>query len=396
MMKTELIQESMENGVRTIALYGHITSTNAPQLEQEIAKARAQEKEQKLVLDATHLEYISSAGLRVVLRLKKEVKDISVIQCSPEVYDVFEMTGFTEMMDIRKAYRTISVEGCEAIGQGANGTVYRIDAETIVKVYNNPDALPDIQRERELARTAFVLGIPTAISYDVVRVGDGYGSVFELLNATNLSKMIQRGEKTLDEVAKINIDLLHLIHGTLVKPGVMPDMREVALDWVRFLKPYVEENLYAKLYSLVEAVPQDYHMMHGDYHIKNVMVQNGEVLLIDMDTLCTGHPVFELASMYNAYLGYSELDHENIKKFLGLDYETAGEFWHLCLEKYLNTKDEAVIRSVEDKAKVVGYVRIMRRTIRRAGFETEHGRAVIENAHQHLRELAAKVDRLTF
>ena len=71
MMKTELIQESMENGVRTIALYGHITSTNAPQLEQEIAEARAQEKEQKLVLDATHLEYISSAGLRVVLRLKK-------------------------------------------------------------------------------------------------------------------------------------------------------------------------------------------------------------------------------------------------------------------------------------------------------------------------------------
>ena len=57
------------------------------------------------------------------------------------------MTGFAEMIEIRKAYRTVSVNGCEVIGAGANGKVYRIDPDTIIKVYRNPDALPEIRPE---------------------------------------------------------------------------------------------------------------------------------------------------------------------------------------------------------------------------------------------------------
>ncbi|MBR0085199.1 MAG: hypothetical protein IJL97_01480, partial [Lachnospiraceae bacterium] len=71
---------------------------------------------------------------------------------------------FTEMMTVEKAYRVVSVEGCEEIGRGANGTIYRIDRDNVVKVYNNADALEDIQHEREVAKLALILGIPTAIS----------------------------------------------------------------------------------------------------------------------------------------------------------------------------------------------------------------------------------------
>lgn len=201
-----------------------------------------------------------------------------------------------------------SVEGCEVIGQGANGKVYRIDRDTIVKVYLNPDALPEIHRERELARAAFMAGVPTAIPYDVVRIeGGGYGSVFELLNATSFAK-----------------------------------------------------------------------------------------LLIDMDTLCHGHPIFELASMYNAYCGYAATDHSIDEIFLGIDYETCCAFWKKSLQLYLGTEDEARLREVEDKAKVIGYTRIMRREIRRNGLSTESSRAVIENARKELGELLLRVDTLVF
>lgn len=393
-MQQELLTTKVENGVLTICPHGHINSANAGEIEEQITAMLGQTAYETVVVDAGDLEYISSAGLRVLLRLRKAVKDVSVIQVSPEVYEVFDMTGFTEMMDIRKAYREISLEGCEVIGQGANGTVYRTDPETIVKMYNNPDALPEIQRERELARTAFVLGVPTAISYDVVRVGNRYGSVFELLNATNLAKLYLRGEKSLDEITEISIDLLKVIHGTTVKAGLMPDMREVALGWIDFLKEYLEPELYEKIYGLIEAVPYSLKMMHGDYHLKNIMVQNGEALLIDMDTLCTGNPVFEFASMYAAYQGYSYLDHDNVKKFLGLSYEDAGELWRKSVMFYLGTEDEETIRKTEEKAMLIGFIRIMRRQIRRNGFDTEEGRAVIENAHQQLRDLASRVDTL--
>ncbi len=388
---------SLTDGLLKLSLSGHIDSANAPAAEEEIRAAQAHGPVDRIVIDCEDLQYISSAGLRVILRLRKAVKDTSLVNVSPEVYEVFEMTGFTEMMDIKKAYRRLSVEGCEVIGQGANGKVYRIDPDTIVKVYLNPDALPEIHRERELARAAFVLGVPTAIPYDVVRIeGGGYGSVFELLNAVSYAKLLASGQKSVDEVAAMSIDLLKLIHSTEIKPGTMPDMKAVALGWAEFLKDYLPADLAKKLYDLVDAVPEDMHMMHGDYHIKNVMLQNGESLLIDMDTLCHGHPVFELASMFNAYCGFSELDHSISQSFLGIPHEMAEEFWNKSLRLYLDGADEEKIRSVEEKAQIIGYTRIMRRRIRRDGFSTEEGKAEIENCRRHLVELLPKVDTLTF
>ena len=391
-----LTEHAVKDGVLTVFLKGHIDTTNAEALEKEISDAVAQNGAGKLVLDADKLEYISSAGLRVILRLRKQYQDLKVINVQPEVYEIFDMTGFTEMMEIQKAYRVLSVDGCEVIGQGANGKVYRIDPETIVKVYLNPDALPEIHRERELARTAFVLGIPTAIPYDVVRVGEGYGSVFELLNAKSFAKLLQTGEKSLDEVVAMSTDLLKKIHATVVKPGSMPDMKEVALDWAKFLKDYLPADQFEKLYALVDAVPHDEHMMHGDYHLKNVMLQNGEVLLIDMDTLCMGHPVFELASIYNAYCGYSETDHSISQSFLGIPHETSVEFWNKQLRAYLDGADEETVKAVEAKAQVVGYTRIMRRSIRRNGLNTPDGQKVIACCREHLADLLSRVDTLVF
>ena len=89
---------------------------------------------------------------------------------------------------MQRTWNTSPAQDCEVIGEGFNGKVYRIDQDNVVKVYKNANALADIQHEREVARLAMVLGVPTAISYDVVRVRDSYGSVFELLNARSLPK----------------------------------------------------------------------------------------------------------------------------------------------------------------------------------------------------------------
>ena len=390
------VNYEIKDQVLTLEAAGKIDSGNANEWENAINEILNKETFEELIMDADKLEYISSAGLRVILRLRKDNESLKIINVNSDVYEIFDMTGFTEIVDIQKAYRTISVEGCEVIGQGANGKVYRIDADTIVKVYFNSDALPEIHRERELARTAFVSGVPTAIPYDVVRVGDSYGSVFELLNAKSYAKLLISGEKTIDEIAKMSIDLLKIIHSTLVKPGIMPDMKEVALDWAMFLEDYLPADEYTKLFTLINNVPHDMHMMHGDYHIKNVMLQNGESLLIDMDTLCYGHPIFELASMYNAYRGFNETNHENSMDFMGVSYEVCGQLWDRLLQLYLDTDDQDYIDAVEKKAMIVGYTRIMRRTIRRNGLNTPDGQVIIENCRQKLAALLPVVDTLEF
>ena len=380
----------------TIKLNGRIDSNNAAAVEQSILKQMEQGDDPSLVLDAAELEYISSAGLRVLLRIRKTKPSMRVINVSSEVYEILDMTGFTEMMTVEKAYRVISIEGCEEIGRGANGKLYRIDQDNVVKVYKNADALEDIRHEREMAKMALILGIPTAISYDVVKVGESYGSVFELLNARSFAKILAREPEKLDWCVQEFVNMLKKIHGTRVPAGKLPDMRETAIGWARFMQDYLPEEAGKKLLSLMEAVPHDDHMIHGDYHTKNLELQNDEVLLIDMDTLAVGHPIFELGSMYNSFIGFSERDHEVIKKFQGFDYETGATFFHKALAAYLGTSSETKIREVENKARIVGYTRLIRRTIRRYGLEDPERRADMEHWKASLLELLAETDTLLF
>ena len=384
----------IDKDILYIAIEGRIDASNAAAAEEKIFAIRNENPGKHTVIDADTLEYISSAGLRVILKLRKEESKLAIINVASDVYEVFDMTGFTDMITVEKAYQRMSVEGCEFIAKGANGAVYRYDDETIVKTYFAKDALPEIKQERENARRAFVLGINTAIPYGIVRVGDGYGTVTELLNAVSVTKLIRNNPDDLTLAAKYYIDMLKSIHAIEVEDGKVPDMKETALDWADFVSKHIPEEQGKKLRALIEAVPRQNTLMHGDYHTNNVMVQNGEPLLIDMDTLCMGHPVFELGSMFNAFVGYSELNHQNMMDFFGYSFETAGKFWNMALKMYLGTEDEAVCQSVAEKAMIIGYTRMLRRAVRRP-HEAESP-AKIAKCKEMMAELLNKIDTLVF
>ena len=384
----------IDKDILYIAVEGRIDASNAAEVENKIFNIKNDNPGKHTVVDADKLEYISSAGLRVILRLRKEEPKLAIINVAADVYEVFDMTGFTDMVTVEKAYKRMSVEGCEFIAKGANGAVYRYDDETILKTYFAKDALPEIKQERENARKAFVLGINTAIPYGIVRVGDGYGTVTELLNATSVSKLIRNNPDDLSEASKHYVDMLKSIHAIEVEDGEVPDMKETALSWAKFVSAHIPEEQAKKLMDLIEAVPKQNTLMHGDYHTNNIMVQNGEPLLIDMDTLCMGHPVFELGSMFNAFLGFSELDHQVIVDFLGYTREVSERFWNMSLKSYLGTEDESVCQSVAEKAMIIGYTRMLRRAIRRP--QDADSPAKIVRCKEMLELLLNKVDTLTF
>ena len=379
---------TFENGALTIALSGRVDTSTVDGIAKEIDAIRSSVSGvTSLALDADELAYISSAGLRLLLRLRKECGALKVINVSSDVYEVFDMTGFAEILDIEKAYRRFSVDGCQVIGRGAKGTVYRYDEETIVKVYKDPNSLPAIKTERELARKAFVLGIPTAISYDVVRVGDSYGSVFELLSAKSYSQLIKENPDKLEEYVAAVASLLRTIHGTEVSPDDMPDIKETVYGWIEADKKILPPETIERLSSLVKAVPDKMTMLHCDYHTNNVLCQNGETLLIDMDTLSHGDPIFELANIYITYVGFGEYDPTIVENFMNMPYALSTRIWERFLPLYLGTEDTARLTEVENKVKLLSYVRLMRHTIRRGGMETPEGKDTIALCEKRIGEL---------
>ena len=385
------IEFRTDKNILYISLDGRIDASNASDVENSINEIRKANQGLHTVLDADTLEYISSAGLRIMLRLRKEEPGLAIINVSPEVYGVFEMTGFTEMMTVEKTYPRISIDNCEFIAKGANGAVYRYDNETIVKQYFNRDALPEIMQERENSRRAFVLGVNTAIPYGIVRIGDGYGSLTELLNATSVTKLIRANTEDLSQSVAYFIDTIKEVHSIETQEGDLPDFKKWVLEWVDFLSEYIDGEHAKKMRTLIETIPDSNYIIHGDYHTNNVMVQNGEPILIDMDTLAVGHPILELGSMFNAFVGFSELDKTSIERFLGFDSETAHRFWRLSLARYLGTEDEVAIIDVENKAKVIGYMRLLRRCLRR-----DADAVTVNHYTAKLTEAIDKVDTLVF
>lgn len=384
----EIISE-VKNNKLVIFLDGRIDTNNATEVEEKINTIINTNSGNELVLDAEKLNYISSAGLRVILRLRKVHPEIMVVNVSSEVYDIFDMTGFTEMIKVEKSFRSISIEGCDIIGQGSNGIVYRIDPETIVKVYKYPDALDDIRHEREVARRALILGIPTAISYDIVKVGSKYGSVFELLNAKSFTELIIENPDDLDKYVAISVDILKKIHSTEASENDFPDIKKRAVGWVNDVENDLPEEIVRKLRKMIGEIPFSNTLVHGDYHTNNLMMQGDEALMIDMDTLSLGNPVFDIASIYSAYSGFSEVDHTVIESFLGVSFETGNKILNKTLELYFKPE----VREINtNKARVISYMRLLRRTVKRE----PDNKAMIKHCKEMLMELVPKVHNLYY
>ena len=393
----------MDNFTLVIPLEGKIDSVNAAEVGRNIAKKRAAQEHQAVIFDAKKLTFISSAGLRVIMQVVKEEKvqkheQVSMIEVSKEVYNILEMTGFTEFMEVQKAYREISLEGSELIAEGFFGKVYRLDEETIVKVYGEGEAsIPLIKREHSRAKQAFVKGIPTAIAYDIVRVGNQYGSVFELLQARSFNDWAQEYETDraqLDELMQLYVDCLKQVHATEMERGVLPMARDNMLESLSALQDYLPAEMIERLRKLLTALPDDHHVVHGDFQMKNVLLCDGEPMLIDMETMCTGQPIFDLQGLYVAYKSFTEDEPDNSMAFLGLRMETADYIWQRIIELYFGTQNKALLSALEDKIKVVASVRFLSLLTTTALKEHPLTELRVKHTREHLQELLLRVDSL--
>lgn len=95
------IIKTHEENKLTVALNGRLDTVSSPQLEGELRVAVSDIKE--LIFDLGELDYISSAGLRVLLSAQKVMNrqgTMTVRNVKPEIMDIFEITGFVELLNI--------------------------------------------------------------------------------------------------------------------------------------------------------------------------------------------------------------------------------------------------------------------------------------------------------
>lgn len=260
-----------------------------------------------------------------------------------------------------KPMREISIEGCELLGRGGNGEVYRLDPETIVKVYYGKRNSPEkIKQNREVTRDAFVQGIPTTIAFDMVKVGDNYGVVFEMIDAKSFSEEIASNPAKTDEYAEMIADMLIKLHHTEFKKGALPDSRDrVRAD----IKATYDAGFYTqkevdRLNELVEKIPYRNTFIHQDFHPGNIMLQNGEIVLIDVEDAGLGHPVLDLSSMYLVYITAQKSKWKTTD--MGITKQQFSRIWDIIIRKYFETNDPNEIEEINRILKGYSMIKLIR------------------------------------
>ncbi len=317
-------------------LKGKIDSTNAHEFENAILAAKPSE------IDASDLEYISSAGLRVLMKLKKAVSDVTVLNVSPEVYEILDITGFTSILNVQKAIREIDLTGKEIIAQGGNGTVYRLDDETIVKLYKPDYPMEKIERERRYAKAAFVSGIPSVIAYDTVRSGDSYGVMYEAINSDTLSHAMVSDPEHLDEYIGKYVAFVRKIHSTPIIGDEITPLKSFLRSRVSSadMLLFCEQSEVDVLLGIIDAMADGDTLAHGDLHPGNIMLQNGELMLIDMGEATRGTAIYDVANIYRDLISGPKTQPDVIRVSVGMEPEMALAVGRKFLMQYSGSQDE--------------------------------------------------------
>jgi len=252
--------------------------------------------------------------------------------------------------------KEISIEGKERIGGTMLGDMYRLDDKNVVKIFS-PKASYNlfIEQDNVNARNALAAGIPAAISYEVVRVGNRLGKIYVMNDCHNLVDLILNDKDHMDDYIRRLAEAVRKIHSIRVSPSVFRSERQHWLNNINENKISLTPDEKDKLVAIFEDIPETDTFLHGMCYIGNVIVQNDEYLFIDLGNAAMGDPLFDLTPMYSLFRNHGKYATPEARKGLlsKFTYEEALRIWNVFISSYLGTEDHAMIVAKEKQIRTL-------------------------------------------
>ena len=117
-------------------------------------------------------------------------------------------------------------------------------------------------------------------------------------------------------------------------------MTEKAAGWIDYLEEkYLSHEDAELMRSVLQAIPERKTLVHLDFHEGNVMLQGNELLLIDLDDVCTGNPLFDLVGHYVGHVVGPKSAPDSVQLSMGMSVETALEMYRHTVQTYTGMTD---------------------------------------------------------
>lgn len=234
--------------------------------------------------------------------------------------------------------KEFSIDGMTAMCKGGTGECFRVDEDKILKLYYDGMPKEMAYREKECARTALIIGVPTPISYDVVRVGERRGVIYEILNARTMSQAIVDNPDNIAKYAKEYADIaksLRSVKGDADRFGKATEIFREALSHF----DYLDEAAIGKIAGYLDYLDTFDRYVHGDFQPNNVMVDDKNVMLIDLGGFSVGNPVIDLATTYFCFFASPDALYYETSPFTGMTKSQHAELWEKFISAYYGVRD---------------------------------------------------------
>ena len=231
-------------------------------------------------------------------------------------------------------FRTISTDGLAVLASGVHGTVFRMTEGEIVKLYG-PEISPEqVEKEYRLSREVSRLGIPTPEALGTVQCGGRYGVAFGEIRGETLGHTIAAEPGKAGAYSERYADLARKLHGTRGENPVFPELKTELKKALPMLEPFCSGGDLELLEDLIGCVPEGDRLLHGDLHPGNIMVQDGELLLIDLPEMKRGIPKWDVAAIYRDMIIGPMFPTEALEKSIGMKAELITETGRLFFRHY--------------------------------------------------------------
>lgn len=315
-----ITSSAFNEGILTIAINGHIDSSQVTMLQNEIDDAIDTHRNEinELILDAENMSFISSLGLRSILQLKKNWSNVQVVNCSADVYNAFKLTGFTRLITITKALPSINDDQLKPVEDLKD--VFRLSEETMVKVFSTDASLEEVEHEVQQSREVFIWGVPTVMTFDIVKVKGSYGIIFESIMRKHIDAA------TLGE-------LLRSFHQYIIEPDQqIPSAIEREKQTVKAMTTEYGEERVAKMLQALNTIPDASNLLHGNLSLRYIAYsqEGNRPIVVDMSNIAYGNPVIDLTHLY-----------------CSLPEDMQGEYFDAFLHSYYNEEEESSLKRIK-------------------------------------------------
>lgn len=181
------------------------------------------------------------------------------------------------------------MEHGKLMGKGNTANVYEWTEDKVIKLFHKDYPKVDIEREFKNAKILTHMNFAKPTAYEIVNYKDQMGIIYDRI----------KGELLLDMLLRTgNLGLCAEYMANLHKKILNNKICDVQ-NYKEFLKTNImrtrESEEREKILFLLEKLPDEFSLCHGDFHPGNIFISDGQTIVIDLMNICHGPLLYDVA-----------------------------------------------------------------------------------------------------